>query len=101
MRSSDSSLTAGSAHCTAWPVPRCSGWIATSTAPGPNAASSDAFTASCWWPRIATMRPAPAARAAITIQCRTGRPAILWRTFAVSLFIRVPSPAAMMNTMGA
>lgn len=42
-----------------------------------------------------------AARAAITIQCRTGRPAILWRTFAVSLFIRVPSPAAMMNTIGA
>src|SRR6478736_6084584 len=50
---------------------------------------------------MATTRPAPAARAAITIQWRTGRPAILWRTLAVSLFIRVPRPAAMMNTIGA
>src|SRR5207302_2042324 len=34
-------------------------------------------------------------------QCSIGRPAILCCTFAVSLFIRVPRPAAMMKTIGA
>jgi hypothetical protein len=48
MRSSGSFATAGSAHWTAWPVPRCSGWSAMSTLPVPKLASSAAFTTSCW-----------------------------------------------------
>ena len=41
-----------------------------------------------------------AAFAVVTTQCNIGRPAIRCSTFAVSLLIRVPSPAAMMKTRG-
>src|SRR4051812_38179455 len=49
---------------------------------------------------MATTGPAPAARAASTTHASIGRPAIWWSTFARSLFIRVPRPAAMIRTTG-
>src|SRR5579871_1926594 len=86
--------SASRAWATAWPVPFCRRWIATSTAPWPNRSSTAARTASAWWPRTHTIREAPSARASATGYSISGRPATRWSTFAVDDFIRVPRPAA-------
>src|SRR5688500_6923861 len=49
---------------------------------------------------MATTLSAPAWRAASTTHTIIGRPATSWRTLALSLFTRVPRPAALPRTSG-
>src|SRR5213078_4301226 len=49
---------------------------------------------------ITHTRSAPASRAARTGQATIGRPHTWWRTLGTEERMRVPSPAAMMRTVG-
>ena len=101
IRSSGSFATAGSAHCTAWPVPRCSVWMRDVDRAGAEARVERGLHG---FDLVAEDRDdargaGGARRGDDPVQHRAAGDA--WRTFAMSLFIRVPSPAAMMKTRGA
>ena len=83
------------AAATASPVPFGSSWIATST-PSGSWSSSRRFGLS-----TTTTFPAPASRAAGTGHRISGRPQSGCRTLGSAERMRVPSPAAMMTTVGA
>ena len=100
MRSSGSAASAGSAHCTAWPVPRCSAWCATSMRAGAVARVERGADRLELVAEDDDDAPAPAARAFSTAHTTSGRPATWCRTLARSLFMRVPRPAARTTTMG-
>ena len=77
------------------PVPSASGWTTVSVPSGrPGVRSRSGET-------ITTMRPAPASRAASTGQAIMGRPHTGCRTLGREERMRVPSPAAMIRTVGA
>ena len=83
------------AAATASPVPFGCSWIATTT-PSGSRSSSRRFGLS-----TTTTFPAPASCAAATGHRISGRPQSGCRTFGSAERIRVPSPAAMMTTVGA
>ena len=83
------------AERTASPVPLGSSCTASST-PSGNSPSSRRCG-----PSTTTIRPAPASCAARIGQPIIGRPQIGCSTFGVSDFMRVPSPAARISTVGA
>ena len=88
------SPTSSSAARTAPPVPSGFGWTTVSVpsgSPGERSRSGETITQT---------RPAPASRAASTGQAIIGRPQIGCSTFGTAERIRVPSPAAMINTVG-
>ena len=77
------------------PVPFASGWTTVSVSPGrPGVRSWVGET-------ITTIRPAPASRAARTGQAIMGLPHTGCRTLGIEERMRVPSPAAMIRTVGA
>ena len=76
------------------PVPSASGWITVSVpsgSPGVRSRSGETITA---------IRSAPASRAASTGQATIGRPQTGCRTLGSDERMRVPSPAAMIRTVG-
>ena len=83
------------AAATASPVPLGSSWTATTT-PSGSRSSSRRFGLS-----TTTTFPAPASSAAATGHRISGRPQSGCRTFGSAERMRVPSPAAMMTTVGA
>src|SRR6185295_10051096 len=88
------SPTTSSAARTAPPVPSASGWITVSVPSGSPAERSRSGEA------ITQTRPAPASWAASTGQAIIGRPQIGCSTFGTDERIRVPSPAAIIKTVG-
>src|SRR3954451_11824538 len=95
MRTVSSRPMWSAAERTASPVPLGSSWVATSTPSGSWSASRRCG------PSTTTTRPAPASCAARIGQPIIGRPQIGCRTLGVSDFMRVPSPAARISTVGA
>jgi hypothetical protein len=83
------------AAATASPVPSGCSWIAVSIPSGRCSASSRLGLSTT------TTRSAPASRAASSGQRIMGRPQMRCRTLGSAERIRVPSPAAMMTTVGA
>src|SRR4051812_7180893 len=83
------------AAATAPPVPLGSGWTATSTPSGSQSSSRRLGVSTT------TTLPAPASCAAVTGQRISGRPQSGCRTLGSAERMRVPSPAAMMTTVGA
>ena len=83
-----------SAARTAPPVPSGFGWITVSVPSGSAAERSRSGET------ITQTRAAPASLAASTVQAIIGRPQIGCSTFGTDERIRVPSPAAMINTVG-
>ena len=90
---SESRMTSSAARI-APAVPSDSGWMTVSVPSGRAAPRS--------WPgeTITHTRPAPASRAARTGQAIIGRPHTGCSTFGTDERIRVPSPAAMIRTVG-
>src|SRR5574337_2203301 len=87
------SSSAGTACCTACPVPSCGSWR-TKRRPSPCACAS---TASAPWPMMTTVRVARSAAQASSTCCNRLRSARRCRTFGHADFIRVPLPAAMIT----
>ncbi len=79
---------------TAPPVPSGSGWTTVSVPSGSAGERSRSGET------ITETLPAPASRAAMTGQAIIGRPQIGCSTFGTDERIRVPSPAAMISTVG-
>src|SRR5512139_15608 len=92
-----SSGRAGTACCTAWPVPSCGSWRTNCSSP-PAGRATPASTSAAPWPVITTTRRAFKPLAVSTTCCNNGRPAKRCNTLGSLLFMRVPLPAAMMTT---
>ena len=92
-----SSGSAGTACCTAWPVPSCGIWRTNARSAPAKAAS----TASAPWPVTTMQRAGASASRGVHTWPSSGLPPSACSTLGRAERIRVPLPAAMITTLSA